>query len=71
MSIVTSDFGGKIKWAHIMNYNPIEYFSFLVSASGIIISVVLGYQGLQNWIRNRRNRKKWIQETILSATKKK
>jgi hypothetical protein len=71
MSIVTGDFAGRIKWGHITNYNPIEYFALFVAASGIIISLVLGYQRFNDWISFRKNRKTWIKETVLSSTKKK
>lgn len=71
MSIVTGDFAGRIKWGHITNYNPIEYFALFVAASGIVISLVLGFQRFNNWISFRRNRKTWIEETILSSARKK
>ena len=71
MSIVTSDFAGKINWGHIMSYNPIEYFALFVAASGIFISLILGLKRFNDWILFRRNRKIWIEDTILSSTKKK
>jgi hypothetical protein len=71
MSIVTTDFAGTIKWSRIWNYNPVESFAFIVATSGVIISLVLGYQRLHNWRSDRKNRKKWIDETILSSVKKK
>jgi hypothetical protein len=71
MSIVTGDFAGRIKWGHIMNYNMVELFALFVAASGIIISLVLGYQRFNDWISFRKNRKAWIEETIMSSVKKK
>lgn len=70
MSIVAGDFGGTINWKHILSYNPIEYFGLFVAASGIIISIILGIQRFNDWITFRRNRKQWIEETVLSSTKK-
>jgi hypothetical protein len=71
MSIVTGDFAGRIKWGHIINYNIVEIFALFVAASGIIISLVLGFQRFNDWISFRKNRKTWIEETILSSVKKK
>lgn len=70
MSIVTTDFGGKINWRQIWGYNPVEYFALIVAVSGIIVSIVLGFQRFNNWISFRKNRKRWIEETILSSVKK-
>lgn len=68
MSLVTSDFVGKIKWHNIFSYNPVEYFAFLLALSGISISLVLGIQGLYQWRTDRKNRRKWVKETVLSST---
>jgi hypothetical protein len=68
MSLVTSDFIGKIKWSHIESYNPVEYFAFFLAASGIGISIILGFQSLYQWSKDRKNRKKWVEQTVLSST---
>ncbi|MDP4106772.1 MAG: hypothetical protein Q8935_17700 [Bacillota bacterium] len=71
MSIVTGDFAGSIRWGNIMNYNMIELFALFVASSGIIISLVLGVKRFYDWISFIKNRKTWIEETILSSVKKK
>jgi hypothetical protein len=71
MSIVTGDFAGRINWHQIFSYNPIEYFALFVAVSGSIISIILGFKRFNDWIAFNRNRKQWIEETILSSVKKK
>ncbi|MDP4084826.1 MAG: hypothetical protein Q8934_09450 [Bacillota bacterium] len=68
MSLVTSDFAGKIKWGHIFTYNPIEYFALFLAISGLGVSLILGIQGIYHWILDLRNRKNWVKETVLSST---
>jgi hypothetical protein len=69
MSLVTGDFIGKIKWGHVLKYNPVEYFALIVAASGIIISIVLGIKNIRDWLLDRRVRKKWVRQTVMSSTK--
>ncbi len=69
MSLVTSDFIGKIKWGHVLKYNPVEYFALIVAASGILVSIVLGLQSIREWLMDRKIRKKWIKQTVMSSTK--
>lgn len=71
MSLVTGDFIGRIKWGHVLKYNPVEYFALIVAASGIIISIFLGIQNIRDWLLDRRVRKKWIRQTVMSSTKEK
>ncbi|CRK80819.1 hypothetical protein [Neobacillus massiliamazoniensis] len=71
MSFVISDFDGKIKWSHIMTYNPVEYFALFVLISGVCVSVFLGLQNVYQWIRDIKNRDAWVQFTVLSSIKKK
>lgn len=67
MSLVSGDFIGKIKWRHMLHYNPVEYFALFLAVSGVIISLILGFQGLKQWLTDRKNRKRWVRETILSS----
>lgn len=67
MTLVTGDFIGKIQWNHIMNYNPVENLAFFTAISGMIISFILGIQGVYQWIIDRRNRKNWMKQTIFSS----
>jgi ABC-type transport system involved in cytochrome c biogenesis permease subunit len=69
MGLVVNDFIGKITWRNILAYNPVEYFALILSASGVIISLILGIQSLYQWIIDQRNRKKWVKQTVLSSTK--
>lgn len=71
MSFVISDFAGKINWHHILEYNPLEYFALFVAMSGVIISLVLGFRNIYQWSTDRQNRKKWVEQTVLSSTKEK
>ena len=71
MNLVTSDFVGKIKWKHMLSYNPLEYLALFVACTGVVISLGLGIQSIYQWIKDRKNRKKWFQQTVLSSTKEK
>lgn len=71
MSLVTGDFIGKINWHHVLHYNLVEYFAFFVAMSGIFSSLLLGIIGIRQWITDRRNRAKWVKDTILSTVDEK
>ncbi|MGE6362728.1 hypothetical protein ACQKD9_02410 [Bacillus paramycoides] len=51
--------------------SPLEYFALLIAFSGIVISLILGVQGLYQWAIQHRNRKAWVKQTVLSAVKEK
>lgn len=70
MSLVTGDFIGRIKWKHIFTYNPIEYLALFVAASGILTSIFLGVKYLRDWKLDRKNRTRWIKQTVLSSIEK-
>lgn len=69
MSLVLPDFIGKIKWHHVLSYNPVEYLAMFVGASGILVSLYLGINSLYQWLVERKNREKWVEHTVLSSTK--
>jgi hypothetical protein len=71
MSFVIGDFAGKINWRHILEYNPLEYFALFVAMSGVIVSLILGFRNIYQWSSDRQNRKKWVEQTVLSSTKEK
>ncbi|NRD79483.1 hypothetical protein HPT25_19150 [Bacillus sp. BRMEA1] len=71
MSVVIGDFAGKINWRHILNYNPLEYFALFVAMSGVIVSLILGFRNIYQWSTERQERKKWVEQTVLSSTKDK
>lgn len=70
MSLVISDFIGKIKWKLILSYNPVEYFALLVAASGVLTSIFLGIKYMRDWQRDRKCRNRWIKQTVLSSIQK-
>ncbi|MGH0427788.1 hypothetical protein ACQVPL_00645 [Bacillus hominis] len=51
--------------------SPLEYFALLIAVSGIVISLILGVQGLYQWAIQQKNRKAWVKQTVLSAVKEK
>lgn len=71
MNFVLDDLVGKIKWQHMLSYNPIEYLALFVGASGILVSLYLGIKSLYQWIQDRKSRKKWVEKTVMSSTKEK
>lgn len=71
MSFVIPDFIGKIKWNHLLHYNPIEFLGLFVGASGILVSIYLGIHSLHQWSVDRKNREKWVEQTVLSSIKEK
>ncbi len=66
MNLFTHDLVGKIKWSHFKSYNPFEYFAVFIVVSGIITIAILGIQSLYQAIQDRKNRKKWIRESVLT-----
>ena len=51
--------------------SPLEFFALLIAISGIVISLILGAQGLYQWGIQHRRRKAWVKQTVLSAVKEK
>lgn len=51
--------------------SPLEFFALLIAISGIVISLILGAQGLYQWTIQHKRRKTWVKQTILSAVKEK
>ncbi|MGZ4161109.1 MAG: hypothetical protein ACXVNF_10005 [Neobacillus sp.] len=70
MNLFTDDLKGKIKWHHMRAYNPFEYFAVFVAFSGLIVSIILGIQSLIQGVKDRKNKKKWVHQTVLSSKKK-
>lgn len=71
MSLVIGDFVGKIKWNQILSFNPIEYFALFVAVTGVAVSLFLGISNVCQWMIDRRNREKWVKQTVLSSAKEK
>ncbi|AIW85769.1 hypothetical protein [Bacillus mycoides] len=51
--------------------SPFEFFALLIAISGIVISLILGAQGLYQWAIQHKRRKAWVKQTVLSAVKEK
>ncbi|MDQ0218460.1 hypothetical protein ELQ35_03680 [Peribacillus cavernae] len=60
MNLVIEDWKGKTRWSKIPDYSFFEYISLFVALSGILISSILGFVALRNWIKEHRNQKKKI-----------
>ncbi|MDQ0199690.1 hypothetical protein [Neobacillus ginsengisoli] len=69
MNLFTDDLKGKIKWQHMLSYNPFEYFAVFVAFSGLIVSIILGIQSFIQGMKDRKNKKKWVRQTVLSKKK--
>lgn len=69
MNLFTDDLKGKIKWHHMLSYNLFEYLAVFVAFSGLIVAIILGIQGLIQGMKDRRNKKKWARQTVLSSKK--
>ncbi|MFJ7727664.1 hypothetical protein ACIQXV_16050 [Neobacillus sp. NPDC097160] len=69
MNLFTHDLEGKIHWSHFKSYNPFEYFAVFIVFSGIIVVIFLWIQSLYQAIQDRKKRKKWVQESVLSEKK--
>ncbi|MFZ7943516.1 hypothetical protein [Neobacillus sp. 19] len=69
MNLFTHDLEGNIHWARLTSYNPFEYFAVFIVFSGIIVVLTLGIQSLFQVIQDRKKRKKWIRDSVLSSKK--
>ena len=69
MNLVIHDFKGQVKWSHISSYGLFEYIALITTISGLIVSAYLGIQSLIKWQRDRRKRRQWSSQAILSTKK--
>ncbi|MEH7336403.1 hypothetical protein V7161_27645 [Neobacillus drentensis] len=66
MNLFTKDLEGKIHWSHFKSYNPFEYFAVFIVFSGIIVVGILGFQSLYQVIQERKNKKQWDEQAVIS-----
>jgi len=69
MNLVIHDFKGQVKWSHFSSYGLFEYIALITTISGLIVSAYLGIQSLIKWQRDRRKRRQWSSQAILSTKK--
>ncbi|WP_223587849.1 hypothetical protein [Neobacillus bataviensis] len=67
MNLFTKDLEGKIDWSHFKSYNPFEYFAVFIVFSGIIVVAILGFQSLYQVIQERKNKKQWDEQAVISS----
>ncbi|MDN3015225.1 hypothetical protein PH210_03260 [Paenibacillus sp. BSR1-1] len=67
MNLFAKDLEGKIHWSHFKSYNPFEYFAVFIVFSGIIVVAILGFQSLFQVIQERKNKKKWDEQAVISS----
>ncbi|MGG1674454.1 hypothetical protein ACIFOT_01765 [Neobacillus sp. NRS-1170] len=67
MNLFTKDLEGKIHWSHFKSYNPFEYFAVFIVFSGIIVVAILGFQSLYQVIQERKNKKQWDEQAVISS----
>lgn len=67
INLFTKDLVGNINWSHFKNYNPFEYFAVLIVFSGIIVVAILGFQSLYQGIQERKSKKQWDEEAVISS----
>ncbi|MGG5254386.1 hypothetical protein ACQYAD_12900 [Neobacillus sp. SM06] len=69
MNLVIDDLKGKIHWQKMLSYSPFEYIALFLAISGLFISVFLGIQNLIQWRKEKKEKKRWMSETIISGKK--
>ncbi|MGG3470709.1 hypothetical protein ABES02_24885 [Neobacillus pocheonensis] len=67
INLFTKDLAGKINWSHFKHYNPFEYFAVFIVFSGIIVVAILGIQSLFQVFQERKNKKQWDEQAVLSS----
>ncbi|WP_409303115.1 hypothetical protein [Peribacillus sp. SCS-155] len=60
MNLVIEDWKGKTRWGKVPDYSMFEYISFFTALSGIVISLILGFFALKNWMKEQKSRKKQL-----------
>lgn len=70
MNLVIGDLKGKIYWGKMVSYNPFEYIALFLALSGLVVSAILGIQNFIQWRVDKKNKKNWMTETIMSGKKK-
>lgn len=69
MNLVIDDLKGKVNWEKMLSYSPFEYIALFLALSGLFISAGLGIQNLIQWRVDKKNKKLWMAETVMSAKK--
>jgi hypothetical protein len=69
MNLFTHDLVGNIPWSHLNDYNPFETFAVFVVFSGILVAWILLIQSLYQAYVKRKNKKKWVQQTVIISKK--
>lgn len=69
MNLFTDDLKGKIKWHHLFHYNFFEYLAVCIVFSGMIVTMILGIQHFFQSLKVRKEKKKWLQQTVVSSKK--
>ena len=58
MNLVIDDLSGNINWSQFMEFSFFEWIVVFVTATGIVLSFIMGYYFLKRWIHEKRSKKR-------------